>query len=157
MQEKAPVSTASRLKCGAEYPTIKVVPHDGKGKMGMLFCAGAPVFTQRRFPPRFLGDPVSANFLRNCCWIFPYEHSDVFELHASLQCLLNVDPVRECQMGVCICHGASFLHGGHYPYSTGTLCKTKCHFSLAAGIKLCILRPPPCHQLTQENNHDIIQ
>ena len=36
MQRKTPVSTVARLKCGAEYPTIKMVPHDEKSKMGML-------------------------------------------------------------------------------------------------------------------------
>ena len=36
MQRKTPVSTVTRLKYGAEYPTIKAVPHDEKGKMGML-------------------------------------------------------------------------------------------------------------------------
>ena len=78
----------------------------------MLFYADAPVFTQRRFQARFLDDPVPADLLRNCGWIFSDEHSDVFEFHTSLQCLLNVDSIRECQMGMCICHGASFLHGG---------------------------------------------
>ena len=36
MQKKAPVSAVSWLKCNAEYPTIRVVSHDEKGKMGML-------------------------------------------------------------------------------------------------------------------------
>lgn len=36
MQKKVPVSTASRLKCGWEYPTIKVLPHNEKCKKGML-------------------------------------------------------------------------------------------------------------------------
>ena len=36
MQKETPASTVTRLKCGTEYPTIKEVPHDEKGKMGML-------------------------------------------------------------------------------------------------------------------------
>lgn len=59
----------------------------------MLFCAGAPVFAQRRFPARFLDDPVPAYLLGNCGWVFSDEHSDVLKFHAALQRLFNIDPV----------------------------------------------------------------
>lgn len=36
MQKKTPASTVTQLKCGAEHPTIKDVPHDEKAQMGML-------------------------------------------------------------------------------------------------------------------------
>lgn len=36
MQKETPASTVTRLKCSAEYPTIKAVPYDEKSKMGML-------------------------------------------------------------------------------------------------------------------------
>lgn len=61
----------------------------------MLLCTGAPVFTQRRFPARFLDDPVPADLLGNCGWIFSNEHSDFLKFHAALQCLFNINPVRK--------------------------------------------------------------
>lgn len=35
MQKETPASTVTRLKCSAEYPTIKAVPYDEKSKMGI--------------------------------------------------------------------------------------------------------------------------
>ena len=37
----------------------------------MLFCAGAPVFAQRRFPARFLDDPVPRISLETVVGSFP--------------------------------------------------------------------------------------
>lgn len=66
MQKETPVSTVTRLKCGIEYPTIKEVPHDEKGKMGMLPQASGRNCARVGSPqrgPAFLVCDRSANIL----------------------------------------------------------------------------------------------